>query len=507
MQRAIRPGIVLALVLLIVGVSPSRRAPAAGLPGTRWYFAEGTSLPGWTEYLTLLNPGGSASLVRLQYVLEGVGGIPEGALETETWLGPGERRTIDVGLDPLHGGAGRGFTGVATVVESSEPVVVERPMYFTAAIPGIGTISGAHVAAGVMEPRSLWFFAEGTTLPGFREFLALFNPGDADALVQISYFLEGSSLPVVRSVAVSAGARRTIDVSGIGEGALGTIAPGVAVVVDAGPSRIVAERPIYVSRSFGGRGVVSGATIGSPAPDPAAVWTFAEGTTLDSFAEYLTILNTGGGEALVSLDYRLENGIAVSRVCTVPAYGRVTVTVFDPTLPCGLGRDLANGTLGEGVASTLRVLSGPGVVAERAVYFASNGRSGAHSALGIAGDLAGEWFFAEGTTRPGFKTFWTIDNPYDTALGITISYVLDPTTAGSAARIDRSVFVPPMTRITVRADDSSAGGLGSGFDFGARVASTDRRGFAVERPVYVDAPGLSDAHVGSGVALAPKEAS
>jgi hypothetical protein len=151
------------------------------------------------------------------------------------------------------------------------------------------------------------------------------------------------------------------------------------------------------------------------------------------------------------------------------------------------------------LSATVRVTAGPPVVVERPVYFAAaEGRTpGAHSATGLAGPLGADYYFAEGTTRPGYETYWTIANPHATPLAVFIRYLV----AGGA--VERAIVIDAASRMTVRASsETDPGAVGPGLDFGARIWSRDGRGFAVERPIYVSAPGRSDGHVGWGVSLA-----
>jgi hypothetical protein len=477
---------VLVLVLLAAefcALSVAVRAPAAPLAGTTWYFAEGTTLPGWTEYLTVLDPGDQPAAVVVTFLPEGQAARPVGVT-----VGAGDRVTLDVAAT-----AGPGLTGVAAVVTAASPVVVERPMYLHAEIPGLGLVDGAHVAPGVAEPRVSWSFAEGTTLPGFREYITLLDPLDAGAIVTLTYD-DGTSGGTTRQIVLGGHSRRTIDVAGSGEGALGAVADGVAVRIESS-APIVAERPFYVDRPFGARGVIAGAAIGSPAAAPSARWSFAEGTTLDGFVEWIAV-QPGDGPSVLAFDYRIEGGGTETRRCRVEGHTRLTVPVFDPTEPCGLGRDIANGSLSEGVALTVRVESGPPVVAERSLYYATSLATGMHIALGVPGDrLPAERYFAEGTTRAGFSGFWTFDNASDRGVPVAITYFVS-----GGGRIERSLTVTASARLTVALDDAAAGGAGPGLDFGARIRSLDGSGIDVERPLYVNGR-FSDGDVGGGVVL------
>ncbi|MDD5668376.1 MAG: DUF5719 family protein, partial [Actinomycetota bacterium] len=109
-----------------------------------------------------------------------------------------------------------------------------RPMYFLYG----GAWRGGHVAAGVRAPKNTWFFAEGTTRPGFQEWLSLQNPGEVDANVTMSLLLDGGEVRDV-GVAVPSHTRVTVAVHNIVEAGR-----DVSVVVKSNRA-IVAERPMY----------------------------------------------------------------------------------------------------------------------------------------------------------------------------------------------------------------------------------------------------------------------
>ena len=93
----------------------------AAVPSSNWSFAEGTTRQGFDTWLCLANPGDGAAQVTVTYMLgEGQGDNVVCNYE----VGPGTRYTIkvndEVGQDK----------DVSMKIESTQPVVAERPMYF-----------------------------------------------------------------------------------------------------------------------------------------------------------------------------------------------------------------------------------------------------------------------------------------------------------------------------------------------------------------------------------------
>lgn len=117
-------------------------------PGTHYYFAEGYTGADFDQYYTVLNPGDAATIVTFRYLLEA--GSP--VVRTHE-VAPHSRATFNVSNE-----VGRNHE-VSAVVDSTAPVVVERPMYFDY----YGVWDGGHVALGVSQPSTDWYFAEGFT--------------------------------------------------------------------------------------------------------------------------------------------------------------------------------------------------------------------------------------------------------------------------------------------------------------------------------------------------------
>ena len=189
----------------------------------RWYFAEGTTRSGFDTYLCIQNPNGINAEVTMRFVLG------DGAEVTHSMNVPAtSRQTVKV-----NDVVGEG-NDVSAVIDSTSPVLIERPMYFNYREKW----TGGHVAMGARSPKNSWFFAEGTTRDGFEEWLSLENPGMVDATADISYMLEDGSVTDT-TVAVPAHTRVTVDVPlavGPGRDVSAAVWSDVAIIV---------ERPMY----------------------------------------------------------------------------------------------------------------------------------------------------------------------------------------------------------------------------------------------------------------------
>ncbi|MHB8780222.1 MAG: DUF5719 family protein [Candidatus Geothermincolia bacterium] len=319
----------------------------ATLPSATWYFAEGCTLPGFEEYICVLNPGDSPAELTFNFQTEEEGEkvIPGGSV-------PARSRASF----PVNVILGPGYQA-SLKLEASAAVVAERPMYFDYR----GSWAGGHCVLGSPAPATSFYFAEGTTRTGFEEWLTLQNP-NAEAIDIDAEFVFGAGQgePVSRSYHVEAARRLTVFVAD-------EVGTGLDVSVKlSSAAGFLAERPLYFS--YVGLGVPAEGghcVIGTSAP--MAEWLFAEGCTLPGFEEWLCIQNPGAAEATVRIDFLPSEGAPIpSHELTVNAASRATV--------------LVNQVAGEGRQLSLRVtaLSG-GVVVERPLYFLYGGAWGGGS--------------------------------------------------------------------------------------------------------------------------------
>jgi DNA-binding beta-propeller fold protein YncE len=196
-------------------------------PDTHFFLAEGTTRNGFQEYLCLLNPGDTEAHVTLRYM------FTDGTIkELPITVAPKSRHTEDVNRDV------GGDKDVAVEIISDQPIVVERPMYFVYRGANGALIFGGHNVIAASDPGTSFTFAEGTTRPGFEEWICLFNPGDADASVTLTYMFSNGGTQT-QTLTVGAHCRATIAVNQI-------VPAGSDVSINITSSQpIVTERPIY----------------------------------------------------------------------------------------------------------------------------------------------------------------------------------------------------------------------------------------------------------------------
>jgi pseudomonalisin len=316
-------------------INGSHAALGAAQPRRLWNFAEGSTLDGFEEYLTLENPGTTDAHVATVFGTE-AGGRPTSSLT----IPPGQRRTIDVNTV-----IGPGVTGHSTRVSADEPIVAERVLYFARAVGDDGiVINGGHVATGA-DPSPVGYLAEGTVLPGFSEYLTLANPDDAHVQTAVIDYYLGDGTTREATTTVPAGRRRTVrvfdvtDPAGLGRDVADPLGRGVAVKVTTPSSQgLVVERPEYLHHAF--RDITTEINDGHDAvavPSLAGRWAFAEGSTLDGFAPFLTISNPGRSPAHLTLTYTPDSGAPAVRTVDVADHSRRTIQVYGPSDEGGIG--------------------------------------------------------------------------------------------------------------------------------------------------------------------------
>ena len=139
------------------------RARQSTVPAGVWLFAEGAQ--GYFDtFILLVNNDFGAATVRLTFLVEQGGTV----VRTLT-MAPRSRVTVHAGAIPEL--VNQSF---ATTVDASAPIAAERAMYFGAS----PVWTGGHESAGVSEPSTRWFHAEGATGTVFDTFILLANPDD-----------------------------------------------------------------------------------------------------------------------------------------------------------------------------------------------------------------------------------------------------------------------------------------------------------------------------------------
>ena len=322
------------------------------------FFAEGYTGEGFEEWICVLNPGGEVTELTFRFQIENEGERFIGGCFVE----PHSRASFKVN-DLL----GDGYQASCRV-DSTRPVVVERPMYFDYRGYGGHHWQGGHCVVGASTTAKTFFFAEGTTREGFDEWLTLQNSDTSPIEVEaVYYFGLGQGGPSKKSYRVEGGKRLTVYVPNeVGQG------KDVSISLSSS-STFLAERPMYFDYTGAGADHWQGGHCVIGAASASTEMFFAEGYTGAGFHEWLCLQNPASGDAVVEITYLTqEEGALTPRMVTVPSHTRVTLFVGEHA--------------GEGyqLSCRLRVLSGPPVIGERPMYFSQAGRDGGHDVIGYS---------------------------------------------------------------------------------------------------------------------------
>ena len=295
-----------------------------------WYFAEGYTGGGFSEYVLVFNPQDHVASLDVDFLL------PDGSVQNNAFsVAPRSRITFNV-----DGFPGMEDTNVSVMVKSNLPVVAERSMYFD-----YNGRLGGHVAPGVNQPSDTWYFAEGYTGGGFDEYILVLNPHNTDIVFALDFMLPDGSF---YTEAFEAGANSRVTVSVDAVPGMSDTDVSVRVRAD---HKVVAERSMYFGYPECPGGHVSPGTT-----EPGILRFFAEGNTSVFYDTYLLLMNTGETEAPVVVTFCKPSGEQIGQPLSIPAHSRASLKV---NLVPGLSDS----------EFSIRVDAGEPLVIERAMYF------------------------------------------------------------------------------------------------------------------------------------------
>ncbi len=414
-----------------------RNAPASNT----WYFAEGSVGNNFQEYLTLLNTSPTqTATVTTTYLFE-----HKPAISKQHTVAPSARATVSVN-DDLQVKTTDPQEAVATIVQSDNPIVAERPLYFD-----FHSIrSGTDVLGSTSANGTSFYFAEGDTRQDatrtYSTYVTLLNPNTTQtAHVTIHYYNNG--LRGTQTLNVGPMQR------GTGTPAAVNLYQQVAISVTSDIG-IVAERPLYFSdniptaggRTLGAASATGATTLGTNA---GSDWLFAEGFTGNNFQEYLVLANFTNANVTANVKLEYTNGstqtIPVNVTAFSQSYFDVNNAFHHPYAGCTPTTEVS----AEVTTST------PVIVAERLMYFhfGSAHLSGGTDTIGTPGPISSTVYsFAEGYTYNGFSEFLTLQNPTNNAETVAVTLFADGTrvqvmkqvAAHSRTTIDINSLIVPM---------------------------------------------------------------
>jgi hypothetical protein len=252
--------------LTLLGAQPVRADPTpeppASVLGTRVAFAQTSSVAPDEAWLLIANPGRLSATVRLTL-------YPDASTPAATTvvLAPGTRQAV-------YANAMAPSAAFATLVESDQPVVVERSVYR-------GDTGGSTAA---MVPQRSWWLTGGAA-PSSLHALVAFNPGDVTATVSLYYALSDGSW-AGQSVVLPARSRVRID-------------PSSAGISESGSVRVESDQPIVVERALDDADGVLG--VPPSTAKSSRLWYFP-GATLNGGSGNLQLLNVSEEQATIAID-------------------------------------------------------------------------------------------------------------------------------------------------------------------------------------------------------------
>jgi autotransporter-associated beta strand protein/YVTN family beta-propeller protein len=200
-------------------------------PSTSWFLAEGATGTYFTTFVLMANPNADAAEVTVTYLPDS--GVPV----TKSYTIPGgERLTRNIAVED----AALVNAAVATRVESTRPIVVERSQYW-----GQPDWIEGHNSPGVTAAAPRWGLAEGRVggADATQTYILLANAGTTSATVTVT-FLRANGTTLIKTFTVAPTSRFNV-----------AIVPGAGSMVteladESFGALIDATQPIVVERSL-----------------------------------------------------------------------------------------------------------------------------------------------------------------------------------------------------------------------------------------------------------------
>jgi hypothetical protein len=387
-----------------------------------YYFAEGYTGTGTSEYLSLTNLAASPASVIITYYYTGKApGVRSYQVDAQS------TRVLNINRE-----AGADQT-VSLMVRGNQPFVAERTMYTQK--NGFVSVTDS---SGAAAPSRNWYFAEGNTTFGWNTLLSVMNPGDRATTLTVNILPQSvshlSRPQMAKTYAIAAHARTTI--------VLNKDFPNqqFGMTINTG-SPLVVERAEYLVKSprRGGSSVVG-------APAPQSTWYFGVGGTTDGTSESIVLANPTMTRATAQITYLSTNGNVLSRRVSVPGKSRVEISVND--------------TLKQALSATIIRANVP-IVAERQDFF-SVPVAGSTTVMGSDAAHA-SWYLAQGDTSSGHMESLDLVNTNSATVQVRVVYYL-----ASGTPIIKNYTIAANAQITVPAND----GVGTNQSSGKAIYAT-----------------------------------
>ncbi len=287
---------------------------------------------------------------------------------------------------------------VEALVQSTQPVDVELPSYFTSFVAGnAGVVSGAAVVVGAPAASNDWRFAEGYIGGKFQEdvILANYSTTAVSAKMVLEYD-SGTTLTITVPIGAQDYVLEDLNYLTAHASTVGTcstpcnLTQNISIEVSAASgSNFVAERELYFQYNHAANGrtlLATGGTavIGQSGAAATTAYSFAEGYTNTDYDEWLTLQNPTATAETIWVTLVNGTGNHYSFSVAVGPKTRATTDLVHTVLTslCAAG---APSTCWE-ISMTVQTLNNGGAfVAERPMYFNASGSQGGTVVLGYTG--------------------------------------------------------------------------------------------------------------------------
>jgi len=277
---------------------------------------------------------------------------------------------------------------VSVVVNSNQPVAVERPEYFSNINGGnAGIVSGGADVIAVQSLSTDWLFAEGYTGGQFQENFVIANLDPTvttAATVTIKLEPQSGAAPTSYTVSVPHLSQVIWNVN--------TVAPGQSLsaeITSSGP-QIVVEREMFFHYLHNANGrtlaTVGGSdALGQVGPAAKSNYSFAEGYVNLGYDEWLTLQNPTANAETIWITLYNAVGMTFTTSITVPAFSPATEDITGMVI--GHLYHNGDGFKGYEVSMTVQTTSTQGgpFVAERPMYITTGGIQAGTDIIGYTG--------------------------------------------------------------------------------------------------------------------------
>lgn len=315
-----------------------------------WYLAEGATHGSFELFYLIQNPNDVPTDVEVTFLRP----APRPPVVRTYRIGAQTRFTLHV--DAISELAETDLSAVIRSLDQAN-IVVERAMYVNR---GDLLFTAGHNSAGVTEPSTDWFLAEGATGPYFDLFVLIANPNTQAAEVDIQYLLsDGTVIPKHYRLAPQSRTTLGVDYEDprLANAAVSTIVSstnGVGIIVE----RVMWwPSPVWHE----GHNSPGETTTGTR-------WAMAEGEIggPQNRQTYILIANTSNTAGSARVTLLFENGTTAQRVVPLQPSSRVNVPINADTFPEAVNRRF--GALVESLGTNPAQ-----IVVERAHYWDAGG--------------------------------------------------------------------------------------------------------------------------------------